>query len=441
MLSSRRPLLFIDVIIRVLLLFVLLFDFNGRNVFAHSKDTLKQELILDLEIRPRAEFRDNYMLVPADSLMPEFYISQRSRIAVTYKRKAIKMHTSLQEIHLWNKSGETSSIGDINAYEFYIESTLTKNSFLRIGRQGLSLDNGRLFSAAPWSQQSRSHEGMRFFYTKAKIATDMTAAFTRNYSSFFDRTYSPVSTNQYKLLFVHHLKYKIDNRFTVTAINTIDLFKNSTNPDDYYYRATNGGRLDYSKNDIYLTVCAYYQSGRNSSQKNSRGYYIQPEVAITIRKTTFRLGTELLSGEDTSTPGNVSRSFVPLYGVAWKFMGNMNLFTRFPADVHNSGLINPYLFVIQQVNRKLSLRADGNLFYSQFQLLDANSVMAKRYLGFESDLSFNYKPIKNVDINFGLSFLLQEKSMELLGKVNAGTIPVWSYLMISFSPQVLHYKK
>ena len=122
-------------------------------------------------------------------------------------------------------------------------------------------------------------------------------------------------------------------------------------------------------------------------------------------------------------------------------MGNMNLFTRFPADVHNSGLINPYLFVIQQVNRKLSLRADGNLFYSQFQLLDANSVMAKRYLGFESDLSFNYKPIKNVDINFGLSFLLQEKSMELLGKVNAGTIPVWSYLMISFSPQVLHYKK
>lgn len=182
--------------------------------------------------------------------------------------------------------------------------------------------------------------------------------------------------------------------------------------------------------------------GHNSSSKKIQAYYIQPEVSAGIGNATVRLGAEILSGNSTATPNDVSNSFVPLYGVPWKFMVNMNFFTRFPADVNDMGFINPYLFLIYQLSKKLSLRADAHLFFSQYQLTDPNNDLAGKYLGFENDLSLNFKPVNKVEIIFGFSSAFVEKRMELLKKVpDSNKIPVWSYLMTSYSPQLIHSKK
>ena len=103
--------------------------------------------------------------------------------------------------------------------------------------------------------------------------------------------------------------------------------------------------------------------------------------------------------------------------------------------------MNPYLFILQKINSKLAIRADGHLFYSQHALLDENKKKAERYLGFENDLSLNYKPMKALDINFGFSYLLAQSSVALLNKVeNSEKIPVWSYLMISFNTEYFRSK-
>jgi hypothetical protein len=188
-------------------------------------------------------------------------------------------------------------------------------------------------------------------------------------------------------------------------------------------------------------VNAYYQYGQNAAAKKLRAYYIQPEISANTGNTLFRLGAEILSGDKSDVPKDVSSSFVPLYGVAWKFMGNMNLFTRFPADVNAKGLVNPYLFVIYQAGKNLSLRGDAHLFYSQYPLMKEGSEIEGKYLGFESDLSLNYKPVKGIEIIYGFSFTVADERMELLNKVpDAGKIPVWSYLMISFTPKLLNLK-
>ena len=425
---------------RYLLLIFIFICLKANPLFSQSSDTLKREFTVDFEIRPRAEFRDNFKWTPADSLMPELYTSQRNRLSITYKTNKFKFHASPQEIHVWGKSAEFSRIGSINAFEFYIEPTLTKYFSARIGRQALSLDNGRIFSAAPWSQQSRAHEGIRLSYNN-KITTDLTIAFTRPYGKHFDAAYSPVASHQYKSLFVHHLKYKFKNQVTLTTINTFEVFEKSSKNGEHYQRVTNGGRLEYVQMGIYGTVNAYYQYGRNASSKTIRAYYIQPEISTNIEKTTIRLGAEILSGNKAGIPNDITHSFVPLYGVAWKFMGNMNFFTRFPADVNDKGLINPYLFLIYQLSKKMSLRADAHLFYSQYQLTDSNKNLAGKYLGFENDLSFNFKPVNKVEIIFGFSSAFVEKRMELLNKVSdSDKIPVWSYLMISFTPRLLQAK-
>ncbi|WP_229208014.1 alginate export family protein [Dyadobacter beijingensis] len=419
---------------------VLVLLLTGRSLYAQSGDSLSREVIIDFEVRPRAEYRDNFMWTPADTVMPELFATQRNRLSITYRTNRLRLHASPQEIHVWGKSGRFSEVGNLNFFEAYAEPSISRYLSVRIGRQALSLDNGRIFSAAPWGQQSRSHEGIRFLYKK-KLETDLTIAFTRPYAKRFDPAFSPVAAHNYKYLFVHHLKHKLTNQFTLTTINALDVFRRATGDQQYYQRVTNGGRLEYNQKWFYATVNAYYQYGQNAAAKKIRAYYVQPEVSANTGKTLFRLGAEILSGSNTRTPGNVSASFVPLYGVAWKFMGNMNLFTRFPADVNDKGLVNPYLFIIHQAGKKLSLRADSHLFYSQYPLLSGERAIDGTYLGFESDLSLNYKPVKALEIIYGFSFTITDKRMEVLNKVpDSAKVPVWSYLMISFAPRLWSQK-
>lgn len=428
-------------LLRIIQLFVALNMIVVNSVFSQNQDTLIESLVVDFEIRPRAEYLNHYKMQPADDVAAEFYVSQRNRLGITYRRRAVKLHAALQEIHLWGKSGKPSSIGSINAYELYLETQITKNLSVKIGRQGLSLDNGRIFSDAPWSQQGRSHEGIRLFYNQEKVATDFTVAATRKYPNQYEAAYSPVASHRYQLLLVHHFKYKINEHYTVTTINFADVFENNNNSGQSYYGISNGARFEYRDSNFYWTLNAYYQYGKNSGLKKISAYYIQPEISATFNKTTLRLGAEIMSGE-AAPNDHVSRSFGILYGVAWKFMGNMNFFTRFPADVNNSGLVNPYLFVLYKAGKKLSFRADSHLFYTQYPLRNDNNEKAARYLGFENDLSLNYKPVKNVNINFGFSYLIAEKSMELLKKIeDTNNTPMWSYLMVSFNPEIFHYKK
>ncbi len=415
--------------------FILIF-FN--TVFAQQK-TKTNELSVLFEIRPRAEYRNNYKMAAGDSSYEEFYVSQRNRLSINYKREKWIFHSSLQEIHLWGKNDKFSSIGNINFYEAFIEPTLSKNLSLRIGRQRLLFDNGRLFSDAPWAQQSRSHEGIRLIYSKNRLSSDLAIASTRKYSVNYDDSYSPVASHRYKLLLVHHLKYKFDDHFTLTTLNYSDIFKNAGTGKNYYF-VTSGGRFEYFYKNFYFTVNAYYQFGKTSTLKKLSAFYIQPEIRFSVKKSVLRLGAEILSGEGDTVKDNTAHSFNIFYGVAWKFMGNMNFFTRFPADVNSKGLINPYFFFLQEINNKFSVRSDFHLFYTQYPV--SKIYNKDQYLGAEADLSLNYRPRKNININFGFSWYSSYKNMLALNKIEStSATPIWSYLMISFSPELFHYKR
>ena len=398
--------------------------------FSQNSDSLGfPKFWIDVEIRPRAEYRDNYIFSANDTLLPDFHISQRNRITLNYIRRKTTLLATFQEIHLWAKSGTPSSVANIGAYELYLESRLNDNLSFRIGRQGVSLDNGRIFSDAPWAQQSRAHEGIRIMYKMKSVANDFFALATRNYSASFDPRFSPVSSHQYKLLLVHHLKYKPNPFVTITGLNSVDFFESSSSG-KRYTRITTGGRMEAEKGKFYGTLNAYYQFGKNAQLKQIHAYYLQPEWRINLGKSTIRLGAEILSGEPPQISSRSTGSFDVLYGVAWKFMGNMNLFTRFPEDVSGKGLINPYLFAIHSFSPRLSVRADFHLFFTQYPRLGQSS---SNYLGFENDLSAKYKPSKNLEINYGFSYLIPQNRVGLLPKIRDVNRPaLWSYLMVSY---------
>ncbi|MBX2897355.1 MAG: hypothetical protein KF763_18060 [Cyclobacteriaceae bacterium] len=381
------------------------------------------------------------MLTPTDSVVPNFHINQRNRLTISYQSERLKLMGSLQEIHLWVKSGEASTVGSIHFYELYAEPKITDKFSIRIGRQGVLLDNGRIFSDAPWAQQGRSHEGVRLMHKTKNISNDIFLLFTRPYSDYYDRAYSAVASHQYKYMMIHYLKLKTGKYLTISSTSAVE-FLEQPNVDNIYNRITTGGRLEWEMNNMYLTLSGYYQLGKNAQQQSIRAYYLQPEVRVRHNKTTLRLGAEILSGNESNGGRTITQNFDISYGVAWKFMGNMNFFARFPVDVGGKGLINPYLFVLHQFHPKFAARTDFHLFANQYRLESSNGEFLNKYLGFENDISFKYKPIKQLELNYGFSYFIAQKEMEELNKIiNPEKISVWSYLMISYTFQLLNHSK
>lgn len=423
---------------RVNLLFLLLAVLlRFSDVVAQTTaDSVGGGLTMDVEIRPRAELTDGYRRRPEGSTDANLLITQRNRLNVTFTHRRVRAVAALQAIHVWTDGGDGPGIGSINAFELYVEPMIAQGLSLRVGRQALSLDNGRLFSAAPWAQQGRAHEGARLLFVNRSLSTDLSVFATRPYGERFDAAYSPVAAHRYTLLAVHHLRWRLPHGFTLTAISFLDRQPCAPGPDTH--TMTLGGRAEYERGGLYATVSGHYQFGTTVSGQHLSAYYLQPEVRGTFGNTVVRLGAEVLSGGAATGPAEVSNSFGIDYGVAWKFMGNMNLFTRFPRDVAGRGLVNPYLFLIQRVGRKVVLRADGNLFFSQHPVTGDDRKTSGHLLGLENDLSINYRPSPLFDVHFGLSYLICDENMELLGRVDdAGRVPVWSYLMVSFNPVVL----
>jgi hypothetical protein len=404
---------------------------------AQEAEKISEHFLLNAEMRPRVEFTSNYVLPPNDSLDPYFYITQRNRISALYEKEKWLIKSDLQEIHLWDENNKASKVGSINFYQLYIETKFKSFNF-RLGRQSILLDNGRLFSDAPWAQQGRAHEGIRIMYDNKDFSNDFFGLFTRNYNTEFDAAYSPVASNRYKYILVNSFNYNFNKRFAFNTITSVDFFKRA-NTDKMFARATIGGRFDFKHENWFYTLNSYFQFGRTPQGKSLSAFYLQPETRFTINQFTFRLGTEIISGTSSENLKDYSNDFDVLYGVTWKFNGNMNIFTRFPVDVKGKGLINPYFFTLYSLNKKLSLRTDLHLFYSQYPILNKNEDPINKYLGFENDISLKYTPIKQIEINYGFSFYKTTNTMAYLPKIdNDDKTAFWSYLMVSYSFNIVN---
>ena len=142
-----------------------------------------------------------------------------------------------------------------------------------------------------------------------------------------------------------------------------------------------------------------------------------------------------MSGHDANKPVEKDNNFVPLYGVAHRFMGNMDFFTTFPADVNNAGLVNPYLFMLYQKN-KTTLRCENHLFFSQNNFL-LNGTTIKKYLGFENDWRINYKANSFTEIESGFCWAAVTESAVIIKKSgDTKTFPYWFYMSIRFTPTI-----
>jgi hypothetical protein len=411
-------------------------------------------LTFGLDMRTRFEMRHGYRALPIQDTGAAFDISQRTRFNIDFKSKSLDVFLSLQDARVWGqqdpREGQTGTSTQATPattfatyfFEAYAEPHFGDKFSVRIGRQRVMYDNQRLFAENDWRLPGNSHDAIRAIYNnKINFTTELLFAFNQSGENLFTTKYQPLVSN-YKSLIVSYLNWKISDKLALTTLNTMDGYQ-SSDPAKYtttYQRYTLGGRLEYSTYNWYLTFSGYKQFGKDSSGKDLDAYYIQPEIKYTGGPLTVRLGVEYLSGADSSTHPTKNKNFVPLYGVAHRFMGNLDLFATFPVDVNGAGLLNPYLFFQYQKN-KISLRIENHLFYSQSQFVFKGSPVDK-YLGFENDWRFNYKPSKIVDLEVGFCWASVTNSMVYIKnpKVSSSDVgkysklPYFSYVSLRLTP-------
>ena len=406
----------------------------------------ENSLTISLDMRVRGELRHGYRVLPTKDTLPAALINQRTRINFDFKGKRLDFFASLQDTRQWGqqdpREGQTvvtpteATTYPLYLFEGYVEPHFNDKWSVRIGRQRIQYDNQRLFAENDWRLPGNSHDAVRVIYNnKINFTNETILAYNQFGENSFTSNYKPTGFINYKTLLVNYFNWKITDKLNLLTLNTGDGYQSSL-PNDYKttnMRFTSGGRLEYSTYNWYFTLSGYTQYGKDSAGKKLKAYYIQPEIKYTNKAFTARLGVEYLSGADSSKHYKEDRSFVPLYGVAHRFMGNMDLFATFPVDVNNAGLVNPYLFLWYQ-KKKIFLRFENHLFYSQSQFVN-KGIPIKKYLGFESDLRMNYKPTPVIDFEAGFCWAKITDAMVSIKKSgDTKAFPYFAYMSVKFTP-------
>jgi len=398
-----------------------------------------KKLRIDAEYRPRAEFRNGYQQLRNDSSSAAFFINQRFRISANYifdNRFIVQF--SVQDLRVWGQQDPRSTAATLQLFEGWVEPLISNNFSVRIGRQKLIYDNQRLFAENDWRLSGTVHDAINFKLRAKNLNSELALAFNQASEKYFGTDYSPSGFSNYKFLAVNYLRYKPNRYLIITALNSTDGFQKPGNTEKLNFRYTLGGRIEIESYGIYSTISSYYQGGKNPAGAKVAAWYIQPEIRYTAATgLTARLGAEFFSGNDNSTMTLTDHSFVPLYGVAHRFNGSMDLITKFPGDVGGAGLINPYLFLIQAISTKFDIRADLHTFHLQRNYY-VDDIKMSRYLGFENDFLFSYKPNSITKVDLGISYMLPTKTFAAVKKSgNSEYNLTWVYLSLTFKPQLL----
>jgi Alginate export len=396
----------------------------------------ENKLKLDFEYRSRAEYRNGYQQLRNDTTVGAFFINQRSRLTASYSmNNRLQLLFSIQDLRVWGQQDPKSTSGTVQVYEAWVEPYVTDKFSVRIGRQKLVYDDQRLFGDFNWRLSGYVHDAVNFRYYSSKVQSETVFAFNQSSERYFGTDYSTSGFTDYKFLAVNYIHYSLDKYFTLTGINSADGYQSKTSPEKLNVRYTLGGRIEAESGNTYATFSGYYQTGTNPAGQPLSAWYLQPEVRYsTGAGLTARLGAEILSGNSMGTVSSTDHSFVPLYGSPHPFNGTMDLFIKFPGDVHNAGLVDPYLFVIQTLVKKFQVRADFHAFYLQSDYVSNNKLIGS-YLGFENDWLFSWNPNPVTRIDLGMSYMLPTNSLQIVkGSGNSKYDLTWSYLSFTFKP-------
>lgn len=427
-------------------LIVLITVFAQSTLFAQKE---QEELKLNIQLRPRAEFRNGLFTPILEGQKPASFVSQRSRLGLTFsKNQRLKMGISTQVVNTWGNDPQVqTTANDISLYEAWAQLYFSTEWSIKLGRQIFSYDDERILGALDWNNAARKHDAGLLGFEKNKFKADLAVAFNQNAEKTTNTFYNDSLSQPYKGMQFLWMKYKFTDAFAISAL-AMNLDMQSRFDSSLSHLETFGGNAFYKKGKWSAMGTYYYQTGnkpvKNSTSVKTNAWMASAKWDYNInKKLNAGIGSDYLSGAGMNSSSSKITYFNPLYGTGHKFYGFMDYF--YVSSAHkNVGLWDSYFTLGLKTTEDLSWQIALHHFEAAAKVVDYSDAKVNATLGNEVDLTFNYKVMKDVNLFGGYSQMFTSTSMRYVKNVSPDqtmkSLQNWVWLSININPEIFLLK-
>ncbi len=404
-----------------------------------------EELKINIQFRPRAEFRNGLFTPILEGQKPASFVSQRTRLGLNYsKNQNLKLGISTQVVNTWGNDPQVQlTANNISLYEAWAQLYFNKDWNIKLGRQVFSYDDERILGALDWNNAARKHDAGLLGFEKNKFKADLAFAFNQNAEKVTGTFYNDSLSQPYKSMQFLWMKYKFTNSFNLSVL-AMNLDMQSRFDSSVSHLQTVGGNVFYKKGKWNVSATYYYQTG-NSPVKNLTAVKTNAWLAAAkadysfSKKFTAGIGSDYLSGRDMNSTSSKITYFNPLYGTGHKFYGFMDYF--YVSSGHkNVGLWDSYINLNFKSTEDLNWQLALHHFNAAARIMDYNGANANANLGNEVDLTFNYKVMDDVKLSGGYSQMFANTSMKYVKNISSNqtmkAVQNWLWLSLNINPEV-----
>ncbi len=407
-----------------------------------------------------------------DDLNRAYFLMQRSRLTLDYKRPNLETKVTAQHSGIWGQKGQ----GGFNLYEAWVKLSADNGLFAQLGRQALSYDDERIIGPNDWAMAALSHDVLRLGYEGRGHKAHAIFAFNQNAENTQGGTFYRDGAQPYKTMMTAWYHYDVPRIPLGASVLFMNIGTQGGEPGgaDAYapenrYQQLLGGYLSYKPGNLTAEASYYHQMGRNedngkidawmASFKATWQFSIsntppgpkgrlrsQSEQEHSTLNAQLFCGYDYLSGDEYfAVPPkggiglvkhDVVRGFNPLYGSHHKFYGMMDFFyVKTYLNGFTPGLQNLYAGIGYSPMKDLRLKASYHYMAMATTLKDIDKT-----LGHDIDIEASYQVMKDVRFSAGFSYMVGTESMEKLKRADDDNNLRWGWFSLSVSPRIFTAK-
>ncbi|MBN2614038.1 MAG: alginate export family protein [Bacteroidales bacterium] len=408
-------------------------------VFLAIAASAKSQVVIDGEIRPRAEFNDGVKTLLSKDQSAAMVTSQRSRLNLSYQDDRISSRISVQDVRVWGEAEPRKDLNSINLFEAWAGFKMNDAFSMRLGRQVFKYDDNRILGISNWNNIATSHDLALFMYSKNSNKLHLGLAYNNDKDKKYESNY-PV--NFYKYLGTLWYNRQWTNSLSTSVLNVLDGNQPEGSDHTVYNRYTSGVYLTYNNDSSAssFSAAAYYQYGKLESGMKVSAYFASFNYSYSWSGNfNTWIGADYFSGDDAFEADNTSSAFSKLQGDSHGFYGYMDYFGTIEKDTKGGGLTDLFIGMEHKLSKKVSHELTLHHFRLNNNIIDTISstgetLKADRNLGVEIDYMLKYKPTTNLELRAGYSTMLAAPSMEILKGGDPDRYQQWAWVMLTFKP-------
>lgn len=412
------------------LIVIILFMYLGLiNLYAQFK--------VDAQFRPRFELRDGYQKLAPQGSSPAAFISQRSRVSISYETQNFKLKFTPQDVRIWgdeanyNIGANNGDDASLDLFEAYAEIKLGEIGWISVGRQQFFYDNEWLLGARNWNQNGNANDAVLFklktFGWNLHLGTTWNAEKEASFDNFYP-------TDRYKSLSYLWLNKAIKENWNLSLVQIATGLTQTDTTNKLNFRQTTGFYTDYKKNNLSLSANAYLQYGKNQTSKPVNAILFALDASYQAGNLTPGLGISYHSGNKNAGASlNDDNLFDLIFTARHKYFGFIDYFRTISSHTKQGGLIDYYLYLDYKFSKSVSIRNIGHYF----QLAQTNpNTPADKNLGYENDLILKYKFSDWGTLESGYMFFLPTSTLETIQGVPDSKFSQFFYLQLTLTPNL-----